>query len=303
MTPEERLRDAAKEFAKLRPRIHIGPLYLDELLLQAADEIRQLHSNLGALAIHHVATTEARDKLICLIGDLGRATFYLLDNCEGSETIKDGIEYTITREDLDATSAVLDRIDALPYDEPDLILGPGARLEAAIRASFLIRPGATGDDLPPCPFCGAPVSEITPPCVMHPWGFVACSTIHPDGERCGDRAHTLTGWKERAYSVPPPLDPGDALHAQDWKLAKSARRGWIDALDTLYRLRACFGPAELPALRREIRKLRCKIRHAENAIGDKGSFRFTGPQRGWNPDWTPQVSIFRRWLNQVEESS
>ena len=85
--------------------------------------------------------------------------------------------------------------------------------------------------------------------------------------------------------------------APNWKLAKAVRRGWIDGLESLYRLRATFEPADLPALRRELVKLKRKIRQAENAIGD-GAFRRTA-RRGWNPEWTPERSALRKWIDQA----
>jgi len=80
--------------------------------------------------------TEDQANLIDLIGEFGREVYYLLDDCETSE--KDGeIVHAITTRSLDAVSALLDRIDDLPFEEPGLILGPGAMLQDAIKHTFL----------------------------------------------------------------------------------------------------------------------------------------------------------------------
>lgn len=62
---------------------------------------------------------------------------------------------------------------------------------------------ARPEDLPPCPFCGAIPIDVTAPCETYPDGWVSCSTIRANGERCGDHAHTLTGWRDRAKALLP----------------------------------------------------------------------------------------------------
>ena len=86
-------------------------------------------------------------KLIDLIGELGRTTFHLLDNCETSGDVGGSEVHVITTEDLTAVSAVLDQIEALPFDEPGCILGPGAMLETAIKQTFMGGHPITAADL------------------------------------------------------------------------------------------------------------------------------------------------------------
>lgn len=75
------------------------------------------------------------DALVDLIGELGREVYYLLDDCETSGEIGQEI-HTITTEGLEKVSAVLDKIDALPFEEAGVILGTGAKLQAAIKQTF-----------------------------------------------------------------------------------------------------------------------------------------------------------------------
>ncbi|WP_323008497.1 hypothetical protein [Paracoccus sp. (in: a-proteobacteria)] len=77
----------------------------------------------------------SQDALIDLIGELGREVFHLLDDCETSGPVGEEI-HTITDESLTKVSAILDRIDALPFEEPGVILGTGAMLQAAIKQTF-----------------------------------------------------------------------------------------------------------------------------------------------------------------------
>ena len=75
------------------------------------------------------------DDLIDLIGEFGREVYYLLDDCETSGPVGEEI-HTITEDGLRKVSAILDRIDALPFEEPGVILGTGAMLQAAIMQTF-----------------------------------------------------------------------------------------------------------------------------------------------------------------------
>ena len=92
------------------------------------------------------------DDLIDLIGEFGREVYYLLDDCETSGPVGEEI-HTITEDGLRKVSAILDRIDALPFEEPGVILGTGAMLQAAIMQTFVHPPKPSetvteaGDDL------------------------------------------------------------------------------------------------------------------------------------------------------------
>jgi len=81
-------------------------------------------------------TTVEQAKLIDLIGEFGSEVFYLLDDCETSGEIGKEV-HAITTESLNRVSALLDRIEELPFEEPGLILGPGAMLQGAIKHTFL----------------------------------------------------------------------------------------------------------------------------------------------------------------------
>jgi hypothetical protein len=76
------------------------------------------------------------EELIDLIGELGREVYYLLDDCETSGEVG-GETHTITAHGLEQVSAVLDKIEALPFEEPGVVLGPGAMLQAALKQTFL----------------------------------------------------------------------------------------------------------------------------------------------------------------------
>ena len=73
--------------------------------------------------------------IVDLIGELGREVFYMLDDCEESGSIGDTV-FTLTKDGFEKVSAILNRIDELPYEEPGVILGTGAKLQAAIKQSL-----------------------------------------------------------------------------------------------------------------------------------------------------------------------
>ena len=85
------------------------------------------------------AVLVSQDALIDLIGEFGREVCYMLDDCETSGPVGEEV-HTITDESLTKVSAILDRIDALPFEEPGVILGTGAMLQAAIKQTFQIHP-------------------------------------------------------------------------------------------------------------------------------------------------------------------
>lgn len=62
MTTEERLREIAAQLRKAKPRIHAGPSYLDEILLCAADELRDQAKTIGDLALD-LASARSRPDL------------------------------------------------------------------------------------------------------------------------------------------------------------------------------------------------------------------------------------------------
>lgn len=76
------------------------------------------------------------EALIDLIGELGREVYYMLDDCETSGPVGEEV-HTIPGEGLTKVSAILDRIDALPFEEPGVILGTGAKLQAALKQTFM----------------------------------------------------------------------------------------------------------------------------------------------------------------------
>jgi hypothetical protein len=78
----------------------------------------------------------APEKIIDLIGELGREVHYMLDDCETSGPVGEEV-HTITTEGLTKVGDLLDQIEALPFEEPGFILGPGAMLQAAIKQTFL----------------------------------------------------------------------------------------------------------------------------------------------------------------------
>ena len=85
------------------------------------------------------------DDLIDLIGEFGREVYHLLDDCETSGPVGEEI-HTITEDGLRKVSAILDRIDALPFEEPGVMLGTGAMLQAAIMQTFAHPPRAQEGD-------------------------------------------------------------------------------------------------------------------------------------------------------------
>lgn len=85
------------------------------------------------------AVLVSQDALIDLIGEFGREVCYMLDDCETSGPVGEEV-HTITDESLTKVSAILDRIDALPFEEPGVILGTGAMLQAAIEQTFQTHP-------------------------------------------------------------------------------------------------------------------------------------------------------------------
>ena len=72
------------------------------------------------------------DALVDLIGELGREVYYLLDDCETSGPVGEEV-HAITTDGLNKVSAILDRIEALPFEVPGVILGPGAMLQEALK--------------------------------------------------------------------------------------------------------------------------------------------------------------------------
>ena len=79
------------------------------------------------------------DDLIDLIGEFGREVYHLLDDCETSGPVGEEI-HTITEDGLRKVSAILDRIEAMPFEEPGVMLGTGAMLQAAIMQTFAATP-------------------------------------------------------------------------------------------------------------------------------------------------------------------
>ena len=114
------------------------------------------------------------DDLIDLIGEFGREVYYLLDDCETSGPVGEEI-HTITEDGLRKVSAIIDRIDDLPFEEPGVILGTGAMLQAAIMQTFAH---------PPQP--SETVGEAAQALGSMPEGYCFCST-----DRIGDdsKAH------------------------------------------------------------------------------------------------------------------
>ena len=102
----------------------------------------------AALRTQLAREREAGDKmapLIDLIGDLGREVHWLIDDCETSGPV-DAPVHTITDSGLEKVSAILDRIEALPFEEPGCALGPGAMLEAAITQTLRAALKGAADD-------------------------------------------------------------------------------------------------------------------------------------------------------------
>lgn len=89
--------------------------------------------------VAEAAPVVSPEALIDLIGELGSEVYYLLDDCETSGPVGEEV-HTITDESLTKVSAILDRIEALPFEEPGVILGVGAMLQAAIKQTFQTHP-------------------------------------------------------------------------------------------------------------------------------------------------------------------
>ena len=96
----------------------------------------------GGNGMTHAASLTP-DGLIDLIGEFGREVCCMLDDCETSGPVGEEV-HTITDESLTKVSAILDRIDALPFEEPGVILGTGAMLQAAIKQTFQTYPRTGG---------------------------------------------------------------------------------------------------------------------------------------------------------------
>ena len=70
--------------------------------------------------------------LIDLIGEFGAAVDRMIDDCETSGPV--GAEvHVVEGHHLDQVSELLERIEALPFEEPGVILGPGAMLQTALK--------------------------------------------------------------------------------------------------------------------------------------------------------------------------
>jgi hypothetical protein len=83
--------------------------------------------------------------------------------------------------------------------------------------------------------------------------------------------------------------------------AKCARREMIEHLCSLQRLSIASGPVDAAAFAREVRRLRKRIREAENVITAEYCFRLTHPVRGWNPEWCNKERMsLRSWVERVE---
>lgn len=73
--------------------------------------------------------------LIDLIGELGREVHYMLDDCEESGEIGNSV-FTVTPESVEKVSALLEKIEGLPFEVPGVVLGPGAMLQEALRQTL-----------------------------------------------------------------------------------------------------------------------------------------------------------------------
>ena len=127
------------------------------------------------------------DDLIDLIGEFGREVYYLLDDCETSGPVGEEI-HTITEDGLRKVSAILDRIDALPFEEPGVMLGTGAMLQAAIMQTFAHPPQPSE--------AVVEAAQAAQALGSMPEGYCFCST-----DRIGDdsKAHE----PEQAYQAAP----------------------------------------------------------------------------------------------------
>lgn len=73
--------------------------------------------------------------LIDLIGELGREVHYMLDDCEESGEVGNSV-FTVTPESVEKVSALLEKIEGLPFEVPGVILGPGAMLQEALKQTL-----------------------------------------------------------------------------------------------------------------------------------------------------------------------
>ena len=121
---------AASEIDRLRSE--------NERLTKERDEARAQVSA-SWIAGHAVGAGKggcfAPNDLIDLIGEFGREVYHLLDDCETSGPVGEEI-HTITEDGLRKVSAILDRIDDLPFEEPGIIIGTGDMLQTAIMQTF-----------------------------------------------------------------------------------------------------------------------------------------------------------------------
>ena len=100
------------------------------------------------------------DGLIDLIGEFGREVCCMLDDCETSGPVGEEV-HTITDESLTKVSAILDRIDALPFEEPGVILGTGAMLQAAIKQTLQTYPPQPSVSVAEDALCSEILAELT----------------------------------------------------------------------------------------------------------------------------------------------
>ena len=125
---------AASEIDRLRSE--------NERLTKERDEARAQVSA-SWIAGHAVGAGKggcfAPNDLIDLIGEFGREVYHLLDDCETSGPVGEEI-HTITEDGLRKVSAILDRIEAMPFEEPGVMLGAGAMLQAAVMQTFATPP-------------------------------------------------------------------------------------------------------------------------------------------------------------------
>lgn len=154
--------------------------------------------------IKDLPTSEA---LIDLIGELGREVHCMLDDCETSGAV--GAEvHTITTESLGKVSGILDRIEALPFEVPGCILGPGAMLQEAIKQTFMRR----GE--------GQPI-----PMIYRNWrGEVAQRSIRPAGLPYWGTTewHPEPGWLLPAIDTEKGECRDFALKDCDFRIARQA---------------------------------------------------------------------------------
>lgn len=141
MTRDEQLIRAALEMAADEwPNVRVEGGLATAAVLTYADRIRAIDvadvlAKMGGASSGN-SMTQQQASLIDLIGEFGREVYYLIDDCETSGPVGDEV-HSITTEGLQKVSDLLDRIEALPFEEQGLILGPGAMLQLAIKTLFL----------------------------------------------------------------------------------------------------------------------------------------------------------------------